>query len=129
MEALNLEPTTSTPAVHFDHLSGNIEIKGESRPENVRSFYDPLLSWLDGYLKDRIASGVKEPVRFKCFLEYFNSSSAKYLLFILKKLTGFVAAGIPVEVEWCYTEDDDDMKETGEEMEKMSKIKFSYTVV
>jgi len=63
------------------------------------------------------------------FLEYFNSSSAKYILNLSKMMFDFISAGIPVTIEWCYIEDDEDMKQTGEEMERMSKVPFKYTVM
>ncbi|MBI4647751.1 MAG: DUF1987 domain-containing protein [Bacteroidia bacterium] len=129
MEQLLCEASADTPKVLFDPANKIFEISGESRPENVKVFYEPVLVWLDNYLAELKAQGKKEAFVLKMYLEYFNSSSAKYFLYIAKKIFEFVSCGIPVTIEWCYIEDDEDMKETGMEMEKMSKVQFKYTVI
>lgn len=127
MEQLLKEATSNTPKVLLDSVNKVFEINGESRPEDVKSFYEPIFKWFDTYLLELNTQGIKDTVVLKMYLEYFNSSSAKYILNLAKKMYEFISAGIPVTIEWCYAEDDDDMKETGEEMERMSKVPFKYS--
>ncbi|MBI5218856.1 MAG: DUF1987 domain-containing protein [Bacteroidia bacterium] len=129
MENLILDATPNTPKVLFNPADRVFEIAGESRPENVKDFYGPILKWLDDYLAELTAQGKKDAILLKMYIEYFNSSSAKYILNIAKKMHDFVSVDIPVTIDWCYIEDDEDMKETGEEMERMSKVPFNYLVV
>lgn len=129
MEKLILDASSNTPKIQLDPVNKIYEISGESRPENVKDLYEPILKWLDDYRTHLSSKVEKDPIVFKMFLEYFNSSSAKYILNITKKLFEFISAGIPVTIDWCYIEDDEDMKETGEEMERMSKVPFNYIEV
>jgi hypothetical protein len=129
MEALILEATPNTPKVTLDPAGKIFDISGESRPENVKDFYEPILGWFDTFLKELTSQGNKDAFAVRMYLEYFNSSSAKYILNLAKKMYEFIAAGIPVSIDWCFIEDDEDMKETGEEMERMSKVPFKYIIV
>jgi len=129
MEQLLLEASTKTPKVLLDPMNNVFEISGESRPEDVKAFYEPVFKWFEKYLADLKSDGKKDEIILKLFLEYFNSSSAKYILNLSKMMFDFISAGIPVTIEWCYIEDDEDMKQTGEEMERMSKVPFKYTVM
>ena len=129
MESLIIEATGITPKITFDPVNRIFEISGESRPENVREFFEPIIKWLEDYCLELTSMGNIDPLIFRIFMEYFNSSSAKYFLYITKKLQNFVASGIPVTVEWCYISEDEDMKETGEEMQNMSKIPFTFVEI
>ena len=129
MEQLIIEASAKTPRIVFDPINNNFEISGESRPENVNAFFEPVFGWLDSYLTYLKSNGSKNDFTLRMYLEYFNSASAKYLLNLTKKLNEFRTAGIPIEVEWCYLEEDDDMKEAGEEIEHLSSIPFKYKAI
>ncbi|MCI5054469.1 MAG: DUF1987 domain-containing protein, partial [Flavobacteriales bacterium] len=82
MNKLSIESTESSPKVLLDPESFYFEISGESRPEDVRKFYEPVLSWMDdfnGYL-GQVTAGGQKAVVFNFIFEYFNSSSAKYIM-------------------------------------------------
>ena len=53
--------------------------------------------------------------RFDFELIYFNSSSAKAIMMLMEKLDEAAANGAEVEVYWYYDEEDDTMRELGEE--------------
>ena len=129
MEKLVIEPTFNSPSVILDPESSQFDFSGESRPENVRKFYLPLLEWLDSFAKEQTemrksARSSSLLVRFN--FEYFNSTSAKYILDIFKALNVLNDLGIDILVKWLYEEDDEDMLEVGEEMSRMSKLDFEY---
>ncbi|MBU0488082.1 MAG: DUF1987 domain-containing protein [Bacteroidetes bacterium] len=127
MEKLVINATENTPEVIFDPASGNFEISGESRPENVREFYEPILNWLNEF-----SSSVKSDqgtLTFKFKFEYFNSSSAKFILDVLKKISEIHSKGADFKIIWYYDDGDEDMQEAGEEMSKMVKLPFSYIEV
>lgn len=124
MEALLLEATDRTPRVSFDPATLTFEIDGESRPENVREFFDNILQFFDRLLKEVAGSGKTVTVNLK--LIYFNSSSAKYILNVAKKCREFIEGGVTVVFNWHYETDDEDMKDTGYEMERMSKVPFNF---
>ena len=129
MEKLIIEATGNSPRIVLDPESKNFEFSGESRPENVRKFYLPILEWLETYTKEQEklkdgerTSGLECQFNF----EYFNSTSAKYILDIFKSLNAINALGIGLDIKWLYEEDDEDMLEVGQEMSRMSKLSFEY---
>ena len=129
MEKLIIEPTFNSPSVILDSDSNLFDFSGESRPENVRKFYLPILEWLDSFAKEQ--SEMSKSARSSSLLvrfnfEYFNSTSAKYILDIFKALNVLNDLGIEILVKWLYEEDDEDMLEVGEEMSRMSKLEFEY---
>ena len=131
MEKLIIEPTFNSPRVILDPDSNQFEFSGESRPENVRKFYLPILEWLDKYAEEQAgkSQGQKaENLEIQFNFEYFNSTSAKYILDIFKALNALNDQGTAIQVKWLYEEDDEDMLEVGQEMSRMSKLEFEYIV-
>ena len=126
MEKLIIEATLNSPRVELDPADNRFEFSGESRPENVRSFYLPILDWLEEYAADLSKNGNKNPLTFNFNLEYFNSTSAKYILDIFKSLYSIHEGGNEVLIRWHYEEDDEDMYEVGMEMSRMSRLPFEY---
>ncbi len=126
MEKLIIEATLNSPRVELDPADNRFEFSGESRPENVRSFYLPILDWLEEYAADLSKNGNKDPLTFNFNLEYFNSTSAKYILDIFKSLYSIHESGNEVLIRWHYEEDDEDMYEVGMEMSRMSRLPFEY---
>jgi hypothetical protein len=127
MEKVNISPTSNTPKVIFDPVNNIFEISGESRPFDVPSFYQPLLTWLDEFGQElsKIKSNAGS-FDFKFNLEYFNSLSAKYILDLCKKLSKIYSDGHKIKVMWQYETGDDYMFESGQEMSKISKLPFDY---
>lgn len=117
MQNLNLEPTTSTPAVRFT-TDGRLLIEGRSLPENVARFYEPLINWtkeLD-----------TETVRMDLNLEYLNSASSKKILEILRIIDRNVLIKSFI-VNWHYEADDEDALESGQIFEDLlDKAEFRY---
>lgn len=126
MEKLTLASTLNTPGINFDPVGNKFELKGESRPENVRSFYLPILEWLENFAAEISGKDLTAPLDFSFNFEYFNSTSAKYILDIFKILNTINKSGKPVKVSWHYEEDDEDMYEVGMEMSRMAGIDFEY---
>lgn len=119
MKSLKVERTKQTPEINFDAKKGILQISGRSIPENTFEFYDPLLTWINGYILEP-----NEKTIIKIQLEYFNTSSSKYILEILKKLKKLHIDNKNVQVEWYYEEDDEEMMETGEDYKDLIQIPF-----
>ena len=118
MEPIKIEGSPKTPTVNFE-ASGKIEIKGRSIPENSIEFYKPLIDWLDQYL-----TSPAKLTNVNVQLEYFNTSSSKFILDVLKKLEAIYKAGNEVVINWHYEEDDEDMLEAGEDYQSIIKVPF-----
>jgi hypothetical protein len=121
MEVINIKGTDDTPNVILDKDAGVFEISGRSLPEDVTMFYQPILDWIDEYAK---APNAKTEVMFK--LEYFNTASSKVLLDVLLKYEEINDSGNEVVIKWHYHEDEEDMKEAGEEYEDIVTVPFEY---
>jgi hypothetical protein len=128
MRKLVIDQTSYSPKVILDPDRNRYEISGESRPPDVAGFYSDILSWFEDYSHYLLRSDENEPVVFNLDFEYFNSSSAKYILDFCKKIAGVRSGGRDIIVKWHYEDDDIDMLETGREMSKMAKFPFEYVV-
>lgn len=111
MDALELPATVRTPQVSFNFAEHRLRLVGESYPEDVSSFYNPLFDVLDIYLKG-LESG---QCRFDFELIYFNSSSAKAVMLLMDKLDEAASRGCQVDVYWFYDPEDDTMEELGQD--------------
>ncbi len=133
MKALNIKKTTATPFIEFDLEKNIFQLEGCSRPEDVRDFYSPIISWLTDF-NDEINDELKEkhandPIVFNFKFDYFNSSSAKFILDILVLINQVHLDGLNVRIDWCFDENDDDMKEVGEELSEVVDFPFQYVMV
>jgi hypothetical protein len=127
MRKLIFEKTESSPKVILDPERNIFEISGESRPADVGSFYGEILRWFDDFSAHLLkAKDNHEPVVFDFDLEYFNSSSAKYILDFCKQIASLNSKGRTVKVLWKYEEDDTDILEAGQEMSRIAKMPFEF---
>ncbi len=119
METIKIKGTDDTPSVILDPENEVFEISGRSLPEDVASFYGPILTWLDEYGED---ANDKTVFCFK--LVYFNTASSKALLDILMKLEEMHENGKEILIKWYYPDDDEDMEEAGEEYAEIVDVPF-----
>jgi len=132
MTPLNIKETIATPKIDFDIENNIFELQGCSRPEDVRDFYAPVLKWLNDFkdsVNDELRNSHKDnPVIFKFRFDYFNSSSAKFILDILVLINEAHNEGLNMRIDWYFDENDDDMKEVGEELSEVVDFPFQYVV-
>lgn len=119
METIKIQGTEDTPKVTLDKDNEIMEISGRSLPEDVASFYDPVLNWLDEY-----AGSPNDKTVFNFKLVYFNTASSKLILDVLMKLEEIHEADNDVLIRWHYPEDDEDMEEAGEEYADIVDVPF-----
>ncbi len=126
MEVIKIKGTDDTPNVILDADNGIFEISGRSLPEDVTTFYEPILNWLDEYEEE-----ANEKTVFSFKLVYFNTASSKLILDILMKLEEMHENGKDILIKWYFPEDDEDMEEAGEEYADIVDVPFeqvSYTL-
>jgi len=121
MEKLIIEGTEETPEIIFSKEDGTFQIRGYSLPEDVRTFYRPLIIWLKEYAKEPIQKTV---VSFE--LLYYNTSSSKMFLDVLNILKDIHRGGHNVEINWHYREEDEDMIEAGEDYSTTTRLPFTF---
>lgn len=119
METIKIQGTEDTPKIMLDAENEIMEISGRSLPEDVSSFYEPVLNWLNEY-----AENPNKKTVFNFKLTYFNTASSKLLLDILMKLEEMHEKGNDILIRWHFPEDDEDMAEAGEEYADIVDVPF-----
>ncbi|PCJ81415.1 MAG: nuclear pore complex subunit [Bacteroidetes bacterium] len=115
MENIIITGTPKTPEVAFLADSRTMKLSGRSIPENSIDFFAPLIQWADGLCST--AGFVEVNIR----LEYFNTSSSKCLMDLLKRIEASAADAC---VNWYYEEEDEDMLEAGEDYDAIIDLPF-----
>lgn len=130
MVPLIILKTDTTPAIELNKLTHTFLISGESRPEKVDQFYEPVFRWFTEYFSHLNPDEKKEIINFELFINYFNSTTGKILFELIKKIkTDSQIKKIPFQVTWKYYKYDEDLLETGKELEKILKVAFVFVPV
>ncbi len=125
MQNYSVAGTDKTPQINFDSEKGFLEIKGKSVPEDSFKFFDPMNQWLDAYIQNPA-----ETTELNVALEYFNTSSAKVLLEVFKKMNQLQKGGrSTIKINWVYEEDDDDMLEAGHDYQRTVDVPFNFVAI
>jgi hypothetical protein len=127
MERLNIPSSQLSPEICLDPDTWSLSIKGVSAPEDVRNLYYPVIRWIREMTETVLANPAitgEAGVRLTVDLQYFNSSSAKFLHDIFIELARLKVGGSSIEIRWLYDEEDIDMLEAGEDMAALSGIEF-----
>ena len=121
MNPFKEEQSPKTPHINFDPSTGVFELKGKSVPENSVIYYKPLFDWLDLYIQNPTKT-----TTLTVQLDYFNTSSAKCIVDLFKKVELISKNGKgEVIINWMYDEPDEDMLEAGEDYKSIIKIPFN----
>lgn len=115
---MKIEATESTPEVVFDQETNVLRIVGRSIPDNPVEFYLPVKQLLESLTTN------SRSLTIDVKLDYFNTSSSKQLLDMFIQLKSMENDGKQVKVIWRYVEDDDDLKESGEDYMELVEIPF-----
>ena len=130
MEAYIVKGTDFSPDVTLDSQALKFEISGEARPENTGKFFDPIIKWLEDYeavlFWQKNKFGKESKLIFEFKFEYFNSTSAKYIMDIINLMDKYHTNGHDVLIRWHYDAQDTDMQESGEEFAKLVKVQFEF---
>lgn len=124
MNKLVIKGTEETPTIVFDKDKPEFKITGKSFMEDVQTYYEPILSWLEAYKED--PNQITE-VTFE--IEYINTASSKMFLDILSELNDIHLDGKEIRIIWRYYEDDEDMEEMGHEFADIYELPFEFKEV
>lgn len=106
--------TNKTPQISKE--DNNIYISGVIIPENPIDIFQMINSIVDEMNKET------QNFNVHFSLEYFNTSSARYLYDFFKKQNG----NIKIKIVWHYDDDDEEIIESGKEFEEISNLKFEF---
>jgi len=121
MENITISPTKKSFGIICNGEKGTIDITGISYPENAIEFFNPVLDWVKQFIENK---NMPLLIRFK--VNYYNTSSSKYLFKMLEILERYYNKGNEVEVKWSNSEGEEDMLESWREM--MDEFKLPYNI-
>jgi hypothetical protein len=120
-KGLFIKSTSKTPEIEF--TPGSIKLSGRSIPEDAVGFYQPLLKWVGQY----VANPAKTTkVEFK--IDYVNSGSNRFIYKIIKEFDDCYKNGNDVAVYWLYEEDDETIKNLGQDLETLFEVPFNLVL-
>ncbi|MDF2925753.1 MAG: hypothetical protein K0R57_4667 [Paenibacillaceae bacterium] len=120
MKSLYIAATKSTPEVQFLPEDKLLQFIGQSYPENVFKFYEPVLQWVDEYLEQPVT----QPLMIRIQIPYMNTSSTKCYMMMLEKFDDAYAAGKDVSLQWLYNPDNENELECAEEFKEDLSLPF-----
>ena len=122
LEPLIITNTIRTAGVNFDAEKALLFIKGNSIPENSDEFFQPLYDWVDKFKAEH-----NGPVTFKIFMTYFNTSTIRHIIGIMKRL--IQRYGTSLTVVWAYEKGDEEIKDRGQDISEVVKFNFTFEEV
>jgi hypothetical protein len=125
MQDLYIARTSDSPEIDFNFSLNQLNIRGEAFPEDPNQIFYPVLVSLEQYLN----LVDDQDIEFNFHLTYFNSSSTKMLSNIFELLHKSACTSNRVILNWHYDEDDDTIKEFGDDIrEDFPAIDFNPVV-
>lgn len=116
-----LEPDDQMPGISFTPETGNFMLWGRSIPHNAEMVFTPLMDWLEEYL---LHPAVHTRLQFN--LDYFNTSSQKYLAEMFRKLNRLAKSGSVVQIIWSYDKEDEDMRLIGDQFQMLVSVPMEF---
>lgn len=112
----------TAPNVEFYAKTGHMLISGESFLEETAEFYSPLVIWVSQYISETTLNNITFDIK----LEYFNTSTSKWLLRILTTLKEFEEQRDgKITINWYYDADDVDMLDEIEDYEEDAELEIN----
>jgi len=121
MKCLEITASNNTPHIILDVDSNIFSIEGKSFPEDSKEFYRPVIEWMDEF---KTTNPKSMKVHFNLF--YLSSSSIISVKQFLMKVVDLNNSGTQTTIVWSHDDDDDDIKKTGEDYQKLTKLNFEY---
>jgi len=131
MKELKIAASEFSPKVYFSLSENKFEVSGESRPENTSKFYADLIAWADSVIANEIESIQVDKMIFEFRFDYFNSTSAKFILDFLQNLERMqgLLKGTKIIIQWYFDARDEDMRDSGEEFSHLVNLPFEFITV
>ena len=81
-KSIIIDPTEKTPQVDLNPMTGELILSGRSIPENATEVYEPILNWVNEYIKS-----ARQTTNLRLNLEYFNTATSIWLAKIVRSLS------------------------------------------
>ena len=80
-ENILVEGNRRNPHIDFNRYTGELILSGKSIPENAAKVYEPLLFWIEDYIRSP-----RPTTNLRLNLEYFNTATSIWLAKMVKSL-------------------------------------------
>lgn len=118
LENIERNATEDTPYVIL-RADGYCKFEGDSYPEDIATFYIPIIKWFEKYEREG-----RNDLVMDMKLHYFNSASSKIFIEIFERLYKYTDKSITVN--WYYPENDEEILESGKIYQGISNLDFNY---
>jgi hypothetical protein len=122
MEPLVIPHTKTTPAVVFNQEKGEYKIIGRSIPADATVFFLPADKWADRFVQ----SFTGEEIAIDIMLDHLNTGSVRSILTVMTKFLRLKKSGKTVVVRWHFEQEDEDIRDKGEEMSLILNHPFTF---
>ncbi len=123
MNRLEIKETNNTPHIIMDAASSSVLIEGKSFPEDSKEFYKSVVDWIDNL---KISNPKELTITINLF--YLSSSSIISIKQLLMKIEEMKNNGVKTKIVWCFDDDDDDIKKTGEDYARLTSLEFEFKI-
>jgi len=120
MKNLEIARTNSSPAISADWNTGVVRMEGDSYPENSFELFQPLIDWVEHYLRD-----AGRPLQLELELLYLNTSSIRAMMDILDLMERAHAEGRTVTARWLYDAANERVGELADEFKEDCSFPFA----
>ncbi len=132
-EKLYIPPTQYTPEIDFDPKKQKFKMGGIARPEDSYEFFEPVLSWVENFVRKTIEYHEQNKLLNETFIiifdfEYMNSSSSKYIFQVISNFKKFYEKRLNVSIFWYYDDPDDQILEDGEDFSEIINLPFNFLI-
>ena len=105
---IEIKENESFPYIKLDPIKGSIIIEGVSIPISPLSYLDPILEWVD------LFCSANKQLEINLSLVHFNTYTTKFLMRLIEKCNNLNTNGSNIIINWNYSQDDSELKESGE---------------
>lgn len=116
---LSIPQTATTPAISTHFSQGRVTMSGDSYPENPFEFFQPLIDWIDTFLKRQIGA-----FSLELDLVYLNTSSIRAMMDIFDRMEIAHQSGMDIRVLWSYDPENERVGELAEEFKEDCTFTF-----
>lgn len=118
LENILLQADEDTPYISLN-TNGKCTFEGKSYPEDIASFYIPIINWFENYVEFG-----RNDLVLDMKMSYFNSASSKILIDIFERIDEIKNQS--VTVNWYYPEIDEEIFESGKIYQGLTKLHFNF---
>jgi SiaC family regulatory phosphoprotein len=122
MEPLTILHTKVSPRIIMDPEKGEFSFVGRSIPADPSTLFTPVDKWVQQFASEFTGKSVTLDVK----LDHLNTGSVRSMLTILTRFIMMKEKGVEVIINWHHEDDDDDIRDKGEEMSLIVEHPFVY---